>query len=247
MKQTNRLLSLFLCILANTINAESSNLSAHDPHQTHHHVVVQLGGYSSTAGLSQDIPIEDLVGNQYTLAQHHHKNGLIGLGYYMDGPENTFVQMNYGVNGFYLAHTPVNGHIVVEHFFEDLSYRYQIQHVPVYLAAKAFIKNESKPYQLTLDAGFGINFVHTFNYKETSLNSDALSQDNFAPNKQEMFTATAGIGLRFNHVFGQAPLECGYRFFYLGQGHLKIKNDLYQNSLKSGNNYANALLCSVTV
>ena len=247
MKQTNPVLSLFLCILAHTINAKGSSIPSNDLLLAHRHVVIQLGGYSSSGGVSQNISIEELVGNQYTLAQHHPKNGLVGLGYFIDGPDNAYVQMNYGVNGFYLAHTPVSGSIVVEQFFKNLNYCYQTQHVPLYLAAKALINNGSKPYQLTIDAGMGIDFMHTFNYKETSLNSDALPQDNFAPHMQKTFTATTGIGLRINHVFGHLPLECGYRFFYLGQGHLQINNDLYQNSLKTGINYANALLCSVTV
>ena len=100
---------------------------------------------------------------------------------------------------------------------------------------------------LTERIRIGVDFMQTSHYKETPFNSDAVPRDNYAPHTQETFTAMAGIGLRIHHVFGEAPLECGYRFFYLGQGHLHINNDLYQNQLKTGNNYANALLCSVTI
>ena len=257
MKQTTIILSLSLCILAHISIAQSASTPSRalpssflpvSYDTAHRHLVIQLGGYWGSQGLSQNISIEKLAGNQYTLTQHHHpSNGLVGLGYFLDGPNNAHFQMNYGVNGFYLTHTPVNGNIVVEHYFTDLNYNYQIQHAPVYLAIKALIKNDYKFFQVTFDTGIGIDFMHTFNYKETPLNTAALPQDNFAPHMQETFTAMAGIGIRLNHVFGQTPLECGYRFFYLGQGHLQINNDLYQNILKTGNNYANALLCSVTI
>ena len=57
----------------------------------------------------------------------------------------------------------------------------------------------------------------------------------------------AGIGLRLNNIFDKAPLECGYRFFYLGQGQLKMNDNQLLNTVKTGNTYANAIICSVTV
>ena len=61
------------------------------------------------------------------------------------------------------------------------------------------------------------------------------------------FSAMAGVGIQMNNVFGHAPLECGYRFFYLGQGNFnKLSNQLI-NTLSTGNSYANALLCTLTI
>ena len=52
---------------------------------------------------------------------------------------------------------------------------------------------------------------------------------------------------KFNHLFGERPLECGYRFFYLGQGSFNIINNQVTTALNTGNVYANALVCSVTL
>jgi len=69
----------------------------------------------------------------------------------------------------------------------------------------------------------------------------------FSSHNNVTFTAMAGVGLKLNNIFGRAPLECGYRFFYLGQGDLSKNTDQLLNTLKTGNNYANALICSVIV
>ncbi|MCX7114664.1 MAG: hypothetical protein NTW08_01950 [Gammaproteobacteria bacterium] len=250
MKKIIAVLSCSVCMLAQNVAASSKAAYSSLPFsydKPHRHVVIQMGGYLISRGLSQHVSIDELVGNQYTLSQHHASNALVGLGYFLDGSDIGTFQMNYGINGYYLPHTPVNGNIAVENFFTNLSYRYQIQHVPVYLVTEARLKNHSQHYQVALTAGVGVDFMRTFNYEEAPLNSNAVPQNNFAQKTQETFTAMTGIGLRFNHVFGEAPLECGYRFFYLGQGSLKINNDLYQNALKTGSNYVNALLCSVTI
>lgn len=57
-----------------------------------------------------------------------------------------------------------------------------------------------------------------------------------------MFSATVGFGVKMNYVFGPAPLECGYRFFYLGQGKLEASSNQALNTLNTGSVYANALL-----
>ena len=215
--------------------------------QSHRHVVVQLGGYWGSQGLAQDINIKGLVGNQYTLTNNNSGNGLFGLGYYIDGPDKDRFQLGYGINGFYLSTTPVNGTIILEHFLTNFNYSYDIQHIPVYMAAKAIIKNNHQKYNMTLDAGIGPNFMRVSNYNESPLTDGALAKANFAAHNNVTFSAMAGVGVRLNNTFGQAPLECAYRFFYLGQGQMQINNNLYQNTLKTGSTYANAILCSITV
>ena len=215
--------------------------------QMHRHLVVQLGGFWSSQGKTQNINIEGLEGNSYTISHNNPSNGLFGLGYYVDGIDKDHFQLAYGINGFYLAGTPVKGSIMLEDFLTNFNYNYNTQHIPVYFAAKAVIKSGYEKYNITFDAGIGPNFMRTSKYSETPLTSVSLPADNFTAHNNVAFTAMAGVGLRLNNAFGQVPLECGYRFFYLGEGQLHTNNSLYLNPLKTGNTYANALLCSITV
>ena len=53
--------------------------------------------------------------------------------------------------------------------------------------------------------------------------------------------------IKLNHIFGEAPLECGYRFFYLGQGDFNVLTNQVLTTLNTGTAYANAVICSITV
>ncbi|PJD93034.1 MAG: hypothetical protein CK423_08095 [Legionella sp.] len=61
------------------------------------------------------------------------------------------------------------------------------------------------------------------------------------------FSATAGIGMTIDHVFGTAPLEGGYRGFYLGQGRFNKNTNQLLNTLSTGSDYANVLMCAVII
>ncbi|MDF1646667.1 MAG: hypothetical protein P1U61_06795 [Legionellaceae bacterium] len=215
------------------------------------HAVVQLGGFWSTQGQAQNIPIQGLIGNRYTVTQHNPSNGLVGIGYFLDSPEQVAFkhpfQLAYGFNLFYLGPTNVNGYIFEEQRSRNLAYSYQINQMPLYLAAKANIQTNHQKYNITLDGGVGPNFMRTSGYHETALNSYTLPSNSFTSHANVTFTATAGAGLRFNEFFGQAPFELGYRFFYLGQGQLTMNNDQLINPLKTGSIYANAIVCSITI
>lgn len=213
----------------------------------HGHTAVQLGGYWSSQGEAQDISIRYLFGNHYTVSSHGSRNGLVGLGYYIDGLDKNLFELSYGINGFYLAKTSVSGTIIQEDEFTNLSYSYKIQQVPIYFAAKAIIKNKSQTYNVTLDAGIGPNFMRAYHYREASLTDYTIPDNSFASHNNVALSAMAGIGLRLNRIFGQAPLECGYRFLYFGQGNLAINNNQLLNTLKTGNTFGNAILCSITV
>ncbi|KTD44631.1 Uncharacterised protein [Legionella quateirensis] len=41
----------------------------------------------------------------------------------------------------------------------------------------------------------------------------------------------AGVGFRINHVLGKIPLDCGYRYFYLGKGSFYKNNDEWLTTL----------------
>ena len=216
---------------------------------SHGHTVIQLGGFWASQGEAQDINIQGLVGNHYAFTSNNHNqsNGLVGLGYYLDGFHYDHVQLNYGLNVFYLGPTSVSGDVIQEQLYSNLNYHYKIQHTPLYLDAKAIIKTNSERYNVTLDVGVGPNFMRTSNYSETPLDVYTIPDNAFSAHNNVAFTATAGLGFRLNNIFGEKPLECGYRFFYLGKGQLARNNDQLINTVVTGNTYANALLCSVTI
>ena len=212
----------------------------------HGDVSVQFGGFGSSQGKSQDIDIVSLVGNHYTVNKNNSGKGLFGIGYFVDVLDKDRFKISYGINGFYLGKTSVSGTIIQEHEFTNLAYSYKIQHVPVFLAAKANVKTNSNKYNITFDAGVGPDFIRSSQYNETPLDNVTLPDNAFTTHSNVGVSAMAGVGLRLNNVFGKAPLECGYRFFYLGQGRLQMNNNQLLDTLKSGNsNYANALLCSI--
>jgi hypothetical protein len=210
-------------------------------------IPLQGGFFGASQGKEQHINIESLIGNQYTVENSSPINGLAGIGLYFNGYSQERFQLSYGVDLFYLGKTTVRGDIVQENLFTNLSYRYDIQNLPLYAAAKALIYTNSPTYNITVDAGIGPNFMWTSNYRERPLVDFIIPDRAFKGASSTAFSVTAGAGLRLNNILGPMPVECGYRFFYLGKGNLSRENDLYLNTLTTGDTYANALVCSVTV
>jgi len=212
------------------------------------HVAFQVGGYWSTQGKAQHIDINGLIGDDFTVTKHDGSNGLVGLGYFVEGQELNRVQLSYGINLFYLPETSVSGTVVQEDLFSNLSYGYHVTHYPIYAAARAKTDLPINHLALTVDAGIGPNFMHTDGFVEHSLDGGITLPDNaFSGHTTATFSATAGIGLQLAKVFGEMPLECGYRFFYLGQGRFSKKTDQIINSLHTGAAYANAVVCAVRI
>jgi hypothetical protein len=212
-------------------------------------ISLQLGGFTAHQGRTQNIYIDGLIGDRFAVAQHSDSNGLVGIGYYLHPQESNPLNLSYGVNAFYLAKTNVSGVVIQEMLFTNLGYYYPTTNYPIYFAAKALVKNpENTPFNLILDAGIGPNIIKTGTVRETSLDGGLTIPDQtFSGRTTAVFSAMGGVGVRINHVFGQAPLECGYRFFYLGQGSFNRLTNQILNSLSSGSSYANALLCSIVV
>lgn len=213
----------------------------------HGEVHVQAGGFVSNQGTEQNINIIDLIGNQYTVHNHNHSNGLFGIGYFIPGLERDQFNLLYGINGFYMGNTSVSGTIVQEHLFTNLAYNYKIQNTPLYAAVKANIKSNSELYNVILDAGIGPNFMRTSEYSETPLDIFTIPDNAFRGQNQTTFSATAGISIRLNQFLGKAPVEFGYRFYYLGRGQLQINNSQIVNTLTTGDVYANAIMCAVVI
>lgn len=225
-------------------STQSSLLSKLNP--MHATLIVQGGGFNATQGTTQNIGINGLIGDQFTVAQTHSRNFLLGLGYYINGQSTERIKMLYGLNAFYLAPTTIQGDVIQEQYFDNLSYHYSLTNYPIYLAAKALF-TLNNIYNITFDLGIGPNIITTDDFNEYSRDAGITQPDTiFSGNTSLALSATAGIGIQFNNVAGHLPLEIGYRFFYLGQGHLNKINDQVIDNLKTGHNYANALVISVS-
>ena len=236
-------------ILSTVILAATTQAWSFDLNNTlsHGHAVIQLGNFWSYQGQAQHINIDGLIGDDFTVTKAQDNNGLVGLGYFIDGQDKNLFTMSYGVNAFYLAKTAVNGNVVQEGLFTNLSYGYHVTHFPVYAASKATIDTKSTRYAWVIDAGVGPNFSSTSAFQEQSLDNITIPDHIFSGRTTTAFSATAGIGLKLNNVFGKRPLECGYRFFYLGQSRFNKESNQLLNTLTTGNNYANAVVCAVTI
>ncbi len=210
------------------------------------HPVLQLGAYENTQGKSQHINIDSLIGNYFTVSKHHSSNGLVGVGYYLNGPQKQNINLNLGINFFYLPKTAVTGTIIQEGLFENLSYIYNVTHYPVYAIAKAQLTQYAHP--ITLNLGVGPNFMKTSHVLEHSLDGGLTIPERMFSGKSTITaSATAGAGIQFNHVLGKTPMECGYQFFYLGQSNFNPRSNQILNTLSTGHTYANALMCAIKI
>jgi hypothetical protein len=208
--------------------------------------LLQVGGFNATQGKSQNVAITGLIGDRFSVTKQNDQNVLLGLGYFIPGFERNPYHVLFGLNAFYFAPTTVKGTIYQEHMFNNLSYQYKTTSYPIYLAAKGLIDTHNDRYTITVDAGLGPNILSTSQFSESSLDGITLPDNAFKGNTSAVFSATVGVGVQFNKVFGQKPLECGYRFFYLGQNNFNKQTNQISN-LSTGNIYVNALMCSVLI
>ena len=215
----------------------------------HGDTVLQVGGFVSTSGKAQHIDINGALGDDFSVHDRNDSNALLGLGYWLNGGESSLWHLSYGLNAFYLGKTQITGEITQESLFTNLAYRYNINHFPVFALAKASLNSQqNKNYSFSFDAGVGPNFLYTSHYHDYSLDGGMTLPDRAFSGKHEtVFSATAGVTIKINQFSKVYPFECGYRFFYLGQSELRRNTDQLLNTLKTGHNYANALICSVTV
>ncbi len=214
---------------------------------TNGHAIFQLGLYQGTQGKKQHINIADLIGDTFTVNNNHTNYALLGLGFFLDGNQLGRFHMSYGVNGFYLTQTEVSGNVIQENLFNNLSYHYNVTNFPLYFAARSVVDINSATYNLVLDAGIGPNFMNVYHFREKSLDGFTLPDDPFTANTTTTLSGTLGIGIRINKLFANLPVECGYRFFYLGEGQFNSDNSQIFNNLKTGTTYANSLECSIYI
>lgn len=229
---------------ASTVGPQQrSFLSKFNP--KHATILIQGGGFQVSQGHTQHIGIDGLVGDDFTVNHKHANNVLLGLGYYFDRVEKSKFTFLYGINAFYLAPTSVQGNVIQEQLFTNLSYRYSLTNYLVYAAAKILVKNSIGTNDLTFDLGMGPNFIKTSHFTENSLDGGVTLPDNaFSGKTSTVFSATIGAGIKFNKVLG-LPCELSYRFFYLNEGSFNKENEQLLNTLRTGNQYANALIFSI--
>ncbi|MBA3536617.1 MAG: hypothetical protein H0T84_08415 [Tatlockia sp.] len=206
------------------------------------------GYYNAEVGRTQHIDIVDLVGNNYRVNKKNDGSYLVGVGYLVNGGNYSWLNMAYGVKAFYLGQTKVRGVVEQENIFTNLSYRYNLSHIPIYAMARAMIGPGSKSYAFTLDAGIGPNVMVTSSYDERSLDGGITIPDYaFYGHIKTKFSATAGVGVKFTNLINAAAIEIGYRFFYLGQGDLRPRTNEILNSLKTKDIYANAVVLTLSI
>lgn len=211
-------------------------------------VAAHLGAFRTTQGKSQSIGIDQAIGNTYTLSQNHGNNVLLGLGYYLPEFHYSSAGFTFGLDVFYFPKTAVKGEVIQEELFNNLSYKYTITYLPAFISVKAILNNDSNNFAPTFSLGLGPDIIRTNNYREQSLDDDITQPDDaFTGHTQVTLSGMAGVGLKMNKLFKNNPVECGYRFFYLGHGQLYTKTNQLLSNMKTGSTYANAIFCSVYV
>lgn len=213
------------------------------------HMPLHIGYFNKEQSIgTQSINIQGLIGDRFKVTHQDKQNILLGLGYFLDGSEYKHAKLAYGVNAYYLARTKVSGDVYQEHLFNNLSYQYTQTNISIYASAKAGLKTKYEKLSLLFNTGIGPNIMQTSNFSEASRDGGRTLPDKIFTGKTNVnFSATAGIGARLDQVFGTVPFECGYQFFYLGDGAFERQTDQVLNTLKAGTSYAQALICSVTL
>lgn len=212
------------------------------------YLLLEVGGFVSSAGEDQHIDITNLIGNEYTVDDGTDVKPLVGLGYFFNTIHHQRYDLDVGVNAFYLFPAFVKGDVIQEGMFENLSYEYNIQNLPIYLEARANVKDASQKYALTVDVGIGPNIMMMGDFSEESLDGGITIPDQpFEDRTAVTFSATAGVGVKFYDVGGSPALELGYRFFYLGQSEFDKGTNQFESGLSTGTVYANALIFSITI
>ena len=209
------------------------------------HVLLEAGGYYSTQGTSQFVNVSGLIGNQYNVSNRNDRNAILGLGYLLEGLRDNRYGLDYGINAFYLAKTEVSGTITQENTFTNLSYRYYISHLPIYLFAKGFVLTNYNKLAITFDLGIGPNFMNTNQYHDYPLDSVTLPDNAYRGNfSQVTLSEMAGVGLRLD-MTNRVQMEVGYRYFNLGEGTFNPRTNQILNHLKTGNSTAHAIIITL--
>ena len=242
----SRALLMFLTGLGTqTLHADSFMSNFTEMPNSRPHLVIQAGAFLIDKAQSKNVSA--FIGDRFNEDDSGNVNGLLGLGLYFNGAEGERVNFTYGINAFYLGKTSLRGGGVAA-LDPDLiwSYEHSLTNYPIYFGTKLDIGNKNNErYGFTMDFGLGPNIRVTNNAFQESLDGEVIRVN--GDQTKVVFSGMVGVGFRVSEVFGMAPLECGYRFFYLGKSDFSARTRQIVTSLDSGESYANALLCSVTI
>ncbi len=216
----------------------------------HGQFALQLGAAFTNGGEANNVGINSLIGDHFSVTSQDDTTALVGLGYYVNGPTYAWANTRIGANVFYIPDANVNGNVTQEAIFNNLSYSYNITSYPILLDAKAEFRTNNTMFTPTMDVGIGLNVMQLSGFSERSLDGGVTTPDHiFNSNTEATFAASVGVGVKFNQLklAHNATAECGYRFFYLGSGNFDKANGQVLNTLSTGNVYANAVLCTLAV
>jgi len=207
---------------------------------------VHGGASNNLLGQSQQVSVNLMPSANYTLASRQYWNGILGLSL-LDDRQFLQKNMSYGLSAFYFFPSTVSGNIYQAGAFNNLSYSYLVYNIPIYATAKTILEVPKLPMPIFFDIGIGPNFLLTSKYSEAIINPQSLPDNAYSSSTNVSFSITAGLGVRNDKILPGHPLECGYRFFYLGSSQLTIHNNQYLNELGTGNVFSNSLICSLKI
>ena len=239
-----KLLLLSLCVFFADISLANQQISKSVIKDIYFNV--HGGASNNLIGQSQQVGVNLMPSANYTLSSRQYWNGVVGLSLLKD---TQFLQknMSYGLSAFYFFPSIVSGNIYQAGLFNNLSYSYRAYNSPIYATAKTSVESSKLPMPIFFDVGIGPNIMLTSKYSEQIINPDSLPDNAFGSSTRAAFSATAGVGFRNEKILPGHPLECGYRFFYLGSTQLAIKNNQYFNKLGTGIMFANSVICSIKI
>lgn len=208
---------------------------------------LSLGGTKVHQGVSQFVGIQDTFGNIHQAYNSNETLFASGISYSFDLFSKKNIDLLFGASVYYLSDAKVNGVILLERTFPNLSYHYETRNIPLYVTAKSIWHDSNKKLSFVADVGVGPNFMKTKNYSERSLdNGVTIPNQAFSGSSEVKFSAMAGLGLRVNNVWKATSIEVGYKYFYLNEGRLTPKPQVL-NQLKTGNIDAHALMITFIV
>lgn len=243
----SKLVCLASCLLSSSL-ATAGDMGAVAKAPAAGELSFSAGYFNAETGRQQHIDIVDLVGNNYWVHKKNDGNFLIGLGYMANNWDFSRFNLGLGVKAFYLGKTKVTGVIEQENIYTNLAYKYDITHIPIYAMARASLSPFSPNYTFNLDGGLGVNVLTTNAYDERSLDNGVTIPDfSFSGHTRTRFSATAGVGIKFNNLLNTAGIELGYRFYYLGQGNFEPKTGFILNRLQTKDIYANAVVLTISI
>lgn len=213
----------------------------------HPKIGVAVGASISRPGLAQDIPVLGCLGDSLSVSNNYVTGGILGITVYADSLEfeSDDYALKYAVSTYYLSPISVGGDVIQEQLVNNLDYSYTITNVASYAGLRLISRRDGKRCNFTFDAGVGINQVSTNFFLELPKVAYALPDNAFRGTNINRFSYMFGAGFQIQEVFGKSPLGCGYTFLFLGEGEMTSINPRIPATLKTGNNYANAITCSV--